>query len=124
GVVTAAVAAVCDVDDAAAYGDARRRDAVRGLDLRELERAIRLDPQDRDVVAGWVGREEVAAVGRLLHAARRTKCGAGACPTRVEWRPRNRRKRAVGVAIEAGDGVLTGRVVVGVDMPDDGRRGE
>jgi hypothetical protein len=72
-VVAAAGAAVGDVDEAAVDGDARRKAAVRILDLDEPEGAVGQDPQDRDLVAAGVGRQEVPAVGRLLESAPPTR---------------------------------------------------
>ena len=121
GVVAAARAPVGHVDEAAVDGDAHRARAMRCLDLDELEPAVRLDPEDGDLVRGRIRGEQVATVGAPLETARRAVRSAGAGTARVERRPGDRRQRPVGVAIERGDRVVAAAVVVDVDMAD-GRR--
>ena len=90
-----------------------------GLPLGLLERAVRLDPQHRDLVAAGVDGEQV--VGALLDRALRGERMAWAGTADRERRAGERRQRPVGVPVESADGVHAGRVVVDVDLPERGQ---
>ena len=92
-VVRAARAGVGHIDETIVLGDAdgscpaRRHHAMRD----RLQRAVVLDPQDRDLVASCIGRNYVAAVACHLDGALRRQPRSGACAARVERRPGQRR---------------------------------
>src|SRR5207237_10180422 len=116
-VVAAAGATIGNVDEVAVNGDADRGRAVRGhwTLVHEVERAGGLDPQDRDLVAGRVNGQDVAAIAGELDRAGRADGAAGPSAACVERRARRRAEAAIGVAIEPGDRVVAGGVVVDVE---------
>src|SRR5690242_3553850 len=123
GVVGSGGPGVGYVDQAAVDRDADRRGAAGGDDAAwdRAERAVAVDPQYRDLVAGGVGGEHEPAAGRELDRALGREPGAGAGAAGRERGTGFGGKRAVGMPVEGADRVRPGRVVVDVDVP--GHRG-
>src|SRR5262245_40963901 len=77
-----------------------------------------MDSEYRDLVASSISDEEKLTSHRDLDRALGTKADAGARAARGEWRARQRRQRAVGLAPETSDRVRAGGVEIDVEEAD------
>ena len=87
----------------------------------QLQTAIMVDSQNRQLVAARIHRNQKAAiVGHLDRALRCQPTGrACACAAGHEGRRRKRREGTVEVAVESADRVGADRVVIEIDVADD-----
>ena len=104
--------------------DADRQDAAGGDDAvgHELERAVALDPQHRDLVAAGVDGDQEPAVRRDLKRALRCEPGSGPGAAGGERGSGFGGQRPVRVPVKRPDRVRPGRVVIDIDVPDHRRR--
>jgi hypothetical protein len=95
-------------------GDANGRGASGGDHSAgdKLGAAVPAEPQDRDLVAAGIYREQVAAVAAELQCALGSQAGTRPDATGRERRTRHRCERTVGVAVEGPDRVLSRCVVI------------
>ena len=70
-VVSAGRACVGDIHETTVYRDAYRLSTVRGRDVHQLEAAVPLDTEDRDLITAGIYSHQVAAIGALLQCSLR-----------------------------------------------------